>query len=228
MAFGLSTIGTALMVKEGGIDKQVVPITSYPDLGGDPEQIDITTLQHKVRINVPGVQDMGSFAFEANYLPEYYERLKDLEDEGEMEYALYFGGTGEGENFVPTGSDGIFRFKGRMSAHVTGNGVNEARGLSFSISVSSEITFEYAGAVGITLNKTSISLTVGSTTTITPTTIPAAQTVAWTSLNTSVATVSNGTVTAEGVGTTIIIADIDVEGVTKKAECSVTVVGTGS
>lgn len=225
MAFGMSTIGTALMVKEGGIDVQVVPITSYPDLGGDPEQIDITTLQHKVRINVPGVQDMGSFAFEANYLPEYYERLKSLEDD-EHEYALYFGGTGEGESFVPTGSDGIFRFKGTMSAHVTGNGVNEARGLSFSISVSSEISFDYAGASGISLDKTSIQLTAGSTSVITATTIPADATVTWTSLNASVATVSGGTVTAVAAGTTKIIADIDVEGVTKMATCTVTVVGS--
>ncbi len=223
--FGMSTIGTALMVKEGGIDVQVVPITSYPNLGGDPEQIDVTTLQHRVRANVPGVQDMGSFAFEANYLPEYYERLKSLEDE-EHEYALYFGGTGEGENFVPTGSDGIFRFKGTMSAHVTGNGVNEARGLSFSISVSSEISFDYAGASGISLDKTSIQLTAGSTSVITATTIPADATVTWTSLNSSVATVSSGTVTAVAAGTTKIIADIDVEGVTKMATCTVTVVGS--
>lgn len=223
--FGMSTIGTALMVKEGGLWNQVVPITSYPDLGGDPELIDITTLQDKVRRNTNGVEDLGSFAFGALYTPENYQRLKDLEGE-EREYALWFGGTGEGDSYVPTGSDGIFSFSGELKAHVAGNGVNEARNLSFSIAVDSEISFDYAGASSIRLDKSSIQLNAGSTAAITATTVPADATVNWTSLNASVATVSSGTVTAVAAGTTVIIADIDVEGVTKKAECTVTVAGT--
>ena len=223
--FGMSTIGTALMVKEGGLWNQVVPITTYPDLGGDPELIDITTLQDKVRRNVNGVEDLGSFAFGALYTPENYQRLKDLEGE-EKEYALWFGGTGEGDSYVPTGSDGIFSFSGELKAHVAGNGVNEARNISFSIAVDSEISFDYAGASSITLDKSSIQLNAGSTAAITATTVPADATVNWTSLNASVATVSSGTVTAVGAGTTKIIADIDVEGVTKMATCTVTVVGT--
>lgn len=223
--FGMSTIGTALMVKEGGLWNQVVPITTYPDLGGDPELIDITTLQDKVRRNVNGVEDLGSFAFGALYTPENYQRLKDLEGE-EREYALWFGGTGEGDSYVPTGSDGIFSFSGELKAHVAGNGVNEARNISFSIAVDSEISFDYAGASSITLDKSSIQLNAGSTAAITATTVPADATVNWTSLNASVATVSSGTVTAVAAGTTKIIADIDVEGVTKMATCTVTVVGT--
>ena len=223
--FGMSTIGTALMVKEGGLWNQVVPITSYPDLGGDPELIDITTLQDKVRRNVNGVEDLGSFPFGALYTPENYQRLKDLEGE-EREYALWFGGTGEGDSYVPTGSDGIFSFSGELKAHVAGNGVNEARNLSFSIAVDSEISFDYAGASSIRLDKSAIQLNAGSTAAITATTVPADATVNWTSLNASVATVSSGTVTAVAAGTTKIIADIDVEGVTKMATCTVTVVGT--
>ena len=222
--FGMSTIGTALMVKENGAYTQLIPITSYPDLGADPELIDITTLQHKVRINVLGVQDLGSFAFDALYTPENYERVKSFADE-EQEFSLWFGGTGEGESYVPTGADGKFDFKGTLSVYPSGNGVNEARALRFSIAVSSEITFSYEGSSYVSLNKSSMSLTTGSTGVLVATTEPAAATVTWTSLNASVATVSNGTVTAVGAGTTVIIADIDVEGVTKKAECSVTVVG---
>ena len=224
MAFGMSTIGTALMVKNNGVDEQVIPILTYPDLGGDPELIDITTLQDKIRKNVPGVQDLGSFGFTALYLPENFQRLEDLSGV-EREYALYFGGTGENESFVPTGADGIFRFKGILNFYVSGNGVNEARNLSFSIAVTSEITFEYAGASSITLNKSSVQLPMDGSTTLVATTIPADATVTWSSLNTSVATVSNGVVTAVGAGTTKIIADIDVEGVTKMEVCTVTVVG---
>lgn len=225
MAFGMSTIGTALMVKEGGIYTQVLPITSYPDLGADPEMIDLTTLQDKVRRNTPGVQDMGSFPFDALYTPEGYMRLKELADAGEQEYSLWFGGTGEGESFVPTGSDGKFDFKGTLSVYPTGNGVNEARGMRFSIAVSSEITFNYDGVNYIRFDKTSISLSAGSTSVIAATTEPAAATVNWQSLNTAVATVSSGTVTAVAAGRTKIIGDIDVDGITYTAMCDVTVVG---
>lgn len=225
MAFGMSTIGTALMVKESGIWNVLIPTINYPDLGGDPELVDITTLFDKVRRNVKGVQDAGSFAFDALYTPENYARCKELEDDGEIELSVWFGGTGEGESYVPTGSDGKFDFKGQLSCYVTGNGVNEARGLRISVAVSSEITFSYDGANSISLNKSAMSLTVGSTGVITATTVPADATVAWTSLNTSVASVSGGTVTAVAAGRTTIIADIDVDGITYSAACSVTVVG---
>ena len=221
--FGMSTIGTALMVKEGGLWKQLIPVNSYPDMGSDPEMIDITTLQHKVRINVPGVQDMGSFAFDANYTVENYTRVKSFEGT-EHEYSLWFGGTGEGENYVPTGADGKFDFKGILSAYVTGNGVNEARGLRFSIAVGSEIDFSADGN-SITLNANSISITAGSTYALTATTVPNDATVTWTTLNSGVATVSSGTVTAVAAGRTKIIADIDVDGITYTAECDVTVIG---
>lgn len=225
MAFGMSTIGTALMIKESGVWNVLVPTTNYPDLGGDVELVDITTLFDKVRRNVKGVQDAGSFAFDALYTAENYARCKEFEDAGEQEFAVWFGGTGEGESYVPTGSDGKFEFKGELSTYVTGNGVNEARGLRISIAVSSEISFSYEGANSIRLNKNAISLTTGSTAVLSATTEPAAATVTWTSLNTSVAQVSNGTVTAVAEGRTTIIADIDVEGITYSASCSVTVAG---
>ena len=222
--YGMSTIGTALMVKEGGVYKQVIPITSYPDLGGDPELIQITTLQHRRHVNVNGVQDSGSFQFGANYTAENYTRLSGLAD-AEKEYSLWFGGTGEGDNFVPTGADGKFDFKGMLSFYVTGNGVNEARGITFSIAVSSEITFS-ADTNSITLNTNSVSLTAGSTYALSATTVPNDATVTWTTLNSGVATVSGGTITAVAAGRTKIIADIDVSGVTYTAICDVTVVGT--
>ena len=78
----------------------------------------------------------------------------------------------------------------------------------------------------ITLNQASLSLVVGKTQTLTATVLPSNATnkaVAWTSSNTSVATVStSGMVTAKAVGTcTITCAATDGSGV--KAECQVTV-----
>jgi len=77
---------------------------------------------------------------------------------------------------------------------------------------------------GVTVDKTSISLVVGGTETITPTITPSNATnknVTWSSSNTSVATVSGGVVTAVAAGTaTITVTTVDGG---KTAACIVTV-----
>ncbi len=75
---------------------------------------------------------------------------------------------------------------------------------------------------GISLNETSISLAVGSSVTLTATVSPSNATyknVTWSSSNTSVATVTNGTVTANAAGKATITALAS----GKTATCSVTV-----
>lgn len=68
---------------------------------------------------------------------------------------------------------------------------------------------ETVAVTGVTLNTASGTLAPGATTTLTATVAPANatnKTVLWTTSNSSVATVSNGTVTAVGVGTATITA----------------------
>ncbi len=86
---------------------------------------------------------------------------------------------------------------------------------------------------GITLTPSSVALNVGSIQTITANITPSNatnKTVTWTSNNTSVATVVNGVVTANAIGTAIITATTQDGG--KTATCNVTVsngtVGDGS
>lgn len=77
---------------------------------------------------------------------------------------------------------------------------------------------------GITLTPTAMSLNVGSTQTITANITPSDatnKTVIWTSNNTAVATVSNGVVTANAIGTAVITATTQDGG--KTAACNVTV-----
>lgn len=79
----------------------------------------------------------------------------------------------------------------------------------------------YAGAPseGIRLSHTNVSLTVGQTKSVSVTDNPRNEVITWTSTNNSVATVSNGLITAQNVGNTIIKAT----GQTSSASVSVTV-----
>jgi uncharacterized protein YjdB len=85
---------------------------------------------------------------------------------------------------------------------------------------------DYVLATGISLNKTSTSLTVGETETLVATVTPSNATykkVSWKSNNTSVATVDqNGTVTAKATGTAYITATT-IDGTNLSATCKVTV-----
>lgn len=82
------------------------------------------------------------------------------------------------------------------------------------------------GAVSgsIELSHHTITIAAGESATLTAVTIPAAQTVTWASASSSVASVSNGVVTAgENAGNTIITASITVDGVTYSDTCTVVV-----
>ena len=83
---------------------------------------------------------------------------------------------------------------------------------------------------GVSLNKASMSMTVGDTQTLTATVTPSNATnksVTWSSNNTSVATVSSsGVVTAKAAGSTTITVTTNDGG--KKATCSVTVIQSNS
>lgn len=75
----------------------------------------------------------------------------------------------------------------------------------------------------ILLNKHSITIQNGSTATLIADVSPDGQTVTWASASNTYATVANGVVTAEAVGSTIITASITVDGVTYSDTCTVIV-----
>ena len=79
------------------------------------------------------------------------------------------------------------------------------------------------GVASVTLNKHSLTIADGDTATLVATTIPAGQTVTWASSDTTVATVSGGTITAQDEGVCVIIAKITVDGVDYIDSCEVTV-----
>ena len=76
----------------------------------------------------------------------------------------------------------------------------------------------------VTLDKETLALTVsGDSATLTATTVPAGETVTWTSSDENVATVAAGVVSPEGAGTATITATITVDGHDYTDTCAVTV-----
>lgn len=75
----------------------------------------------------------------------------------------------------------------------------------------------------ITLSDDTALLVVAGTKELTATVVPAGSTVVWTTSNAAVATVEDGTVTAEGAGACTITASIEVSGRTYSDTCTVTV-----
>lgn len=135
MAGGKSTINTVL--KSGTTASaltQLCRIKSYPQLGGEPEQIETTDLEDVTQTFVPGVQSVEAMAFKANYTKEAYEKVK-AGVEKENVYEL---------NFGAEGADGVFSWKGQHNVFVNEGEVNGVREMTISITPSSEIKAEKA------------------------------------------------------------------------------------
>lgn len=139
-----STYKTFLMHGTGTTSitySKVVDITEFPDIGGDPEMLETTTLSDRMQTFVLGVQSNEGMTFNANYDKTAYQALVALRGQKEK-YAIWFGGTEDSSTGVvtPTGSEGQFAFEGELSVHVTGGGVNEVRGMAITIAPSTVIT----------------------------------------------------------------------------------------
>lgn len=134
-----STYMTFLMHKNEDAWEKLLDITEFPDLGGEPELLEATTLSDPMQVFVKGVQQNEGMAFSANYDLTEYKALKALEGRDE-EYAVWFGGTETASAPTPTGSEGKFSFRGDLSVFVTGGSVNEVRGMTITIAPSTKIS----------------------------------------------------------------------------------------
>lgn len=125
---------------DGTAYKKLVDIKDYPDLGGEPEMLQTTTLSDKMHTYTPGIQSLEGLTFTANYNLDDFKTLLALADKEEY-YAVWFGGTEETDGTVtPTGDDGKFSFKGKLTAYPPGKGVNEVRDMLVSLAPSTPIT----------------------------------------------------------------------------------------
>ena len=118
--------GTSTFVK-------LVDIPSVPDLGGAPEQIDITTLSDRKQKNMNGIQSVSSHEFGAWYDDTVYDTLQGIMDAdydktsaSELDtYQIWIGENGVG---------GKFEWQGKLSVYVGGYESNAAIPMTITIS----------------------------------------------------------------------------------------------
>ena len=138
----ISTYKVFLMHKASTeeVYKKLIDIKEFPDLGGEPEMLETTTLSDNMQTYIAGIQSMDGLSFSANYDMTEYQKLKALEGKKES-YAVWFGGTESAGVVTPDGSNGKFAFDGELSVYPVGGGVNEVVGMNITIAPSSPIKF---------------------------------------------------------------------------------------
>ena len=136
-----STYQTYLMYRTttNGSYAKLVDIKDYPDMIGEPNMLDATTLSHNMEIKIAGIfQTQDGFTFTANYTPQNFQLVKNLENHT-YDYALWLGGTTAG---VPDGNQGKFSWRGDVRAGFPGKGVDEVRDMSITATPVTDISWE--------------------------------------------------------------------------------------
>ena len=133
-----ATIHTYLMKSADGTTyTKWLDIKDYPDIFGDPNQLQTTTLTDEQHTYVPGVQDnSGALKFLANYDPTDFSTVKSAEGT-EAYFSLWFGDNAG----TPDGHLGKFSFKGFPFATLNGKGVDEVREMTVGVVPSTKVTF---------------------------------------------------------------------------------------
>ena len=131
---------SVLLIDFGSTYTKLTDIKEFPDLGGEPEMLETTTLSDNMQTYIAGIQSMDGLSFSANYDMTDYQTLKALEGKKES-YAVWFGGTESSGTVTPDGSNGKFAFDGELSVYPVGGGVNEVVGMNITIAPSSPIKF---------------------------------------------------------------------------------------
>ena len=142
MAKAISTYKTYLKHKGSGATyTKLLDIVSFPNLGGEPETIDTTTLSDPMRTFILGIQATEKMTFECNYNSEDYAKIVELREK-ESDFAVWFGASTSENVDTPDGNEGKFSFKGYIDVYVAGGGVNEAVKMQVVIAPSSRIIKE--------------------------------------------------------------------------------------
>ena len=126
---GISSIGTKLFYKNGGDFVEVLHLQEIPDLGGDTESIEVTTLSDVAHIYIDGLKNYGdSLAFKFLYETTQFEAVNALSGSQDWKVSL------------PDGA--ACTFSGTCSTKLDGIGINNALTYTLSIKPNSEMIWE--------------------------------------------------------------------------------------
>ena len=77
----ISTFKTFLMKKASDSTtwSKLIDIKEFPDLGGEPEMLETTTLSDNMQTYIAGIQSLDGLSFTANYTLADFQTLKALE-----------------------------------------------------------------------------------------------------------------------------------------------------
>ena len=107
---------------------KVVDIKDFPDLIGDPEMLETTTLSDAQVTNIPGIKSSDMLTFTCNYTSADFKKVND-EAETPLYYELSF-------------SDGSkFTWQGQHTCGLPGKGVNEVVDFTINIAASTSVEF---------------------------------------------------------------------------------------
>lgn len=132
-----STYRTKLSVYDGSSKyEKLIDIKDFPDLGGEPEMLETTTLSDRMQTYILGIQSLDALTFTANYNHADYKKVKSYANGQFFDFCitLYADDNEMGED-----SGEKFYWTGQLSVYVNGGGVNEVVEMTISISPSTEI-----------------------------------------------------------------------------------------
>lgn len=132
MATGILSKGITLSYKDNQTFKVIPDLQEIPDLGGDTDTVEVTTLADGAKRYIKGIKDYGDLEFKFLYdnsaATSNYRILRGLEDaDNVVEWKVSF----------PDGTE--FTFSGTVTTKVNGAGVGDAMTLSGTITLSSDI-----------------------------------------------------------------------------------------
>ena len=124
----ISTYNTELhycATKEGTYE-MLAPVKNIPDLFGDPNQLETTTLSDPMQTFIAGIKQTSTLQFTMNWEPAIAKKIQEME-----------GKTGYWKVILSDGT--TFAFDGQPSLGIPSKGVDEVIEINCNIIVSSAI-----------------------------------------------------------------------------------------
>ena len=125
----ISTLGVTLKMGESAEAlEKVVDIKDFPDLIGDPNMLETTTLSDSQQTYIPGIKSADMLQFTCNYTKADFQAVNE-DAETPLFYALEF-------------SDGSkFTWQGQHTCGLPGKGVDEVIEFTINIAPSTPVVF---------------------------------------------------------------------------------------